>query len=232
MDCALSNNCGKLLTAILESMRIQLLVFVFCFGVPLPLLSPLHAEKKKNLTEQNSNLVSSLRLSLWPSVITTTLHCFKLSAFCLTVAFSFKAPPERCMPALKYRHPFGVLTYPSSTETLCREQRNPRFVCIMAFTHFSCGGVLKHESVSWLPQKNAEFINKHVSSPLCAAPKLSMTSNSQRTTRRSVKFPLLFAFSWEILGRWCGVQGCSDSSTNKTGISLHYDPLNKSVRDI
>ena len=40
---------------------------------------------------------------------------------------------------------------------------------------------------------------------------------------------LPFILNWEMLGRWCVVKGCSNSSTNQAGISLHYSPVNKSA---
>ena len=40
---------------------------------------------------------------------------------------------------------------------------------------------------------------------------------------------LSFVLNWEMLGRWRVVQGCSNSSTNQAGISLHYRPVNKSA---
>ena len=127
------------------------------------------------------------------------------------------------IPRKEIQYPFAtsILVLKCGNDETFRTSRN----CIFwTFTYF----------VRTLPSRfsirsregNIFTVNISISCPpLLDHVPANMTSNTQRATRRSVKFSILFAFSWAMVGRWCVVQGWSNSSTNQTGISLHYSPF-------
>ena len=71
---------------------------------------------------------------------------------------------------------------------------------------------------------------RHYSTTFRGRRKVWRQSLNTRHPARSLKFPIFRSpQNWEMLGRWCVVQDCSNSSTNQAGLLLHNSPVNKSA---